>query len=475
MAKPVISSRATASALLAFLAIPSAVSAQGRARSPTVLFAPTGNFQNPGARPFGLGGAFIALADDASAAELNPAGLTQLRRAEVSAEYRRLETTTPVEYPNSLSAGPFECAFAADVGDRCSQSFRSRQDSVPFVSLVVPSGRNLTLAFYRHELDRERVSIVRPALDFPGFVQLPGSTESLDRRIVRTGLSVAYAVRENLSAGITVNLNSMTQQFRAIEFFTEYSQGGAAGDASPTLLSIIQESHIQSQKLGGTGGLYWRPWRPVSFGFSYSAPVQFEEHGIRNTCFANASTGLPRCDFIGGAPDPSNVYTLDEISSTFTLPSRFGVSAAVRPTSWLLLIAETDRVSYSDNDNDLQRFDVDGAWIGFDRLSAPDVWELHAGAEAVLSFGRTGLLGIRAGYWRDPDHSFRYSGCRPLPGKTCESDSLFPETHPPVGNRDHYAAGLGIAWSWGQIDVGYDWVRQTRVGTVAASLVIRAK
>src|SRR6201982_695864 len=46
------------------------------------------NFGNPGARSLGMGGAFIGLADDASAAEANPAGLTILRKKEFSVEAR---------------------------------------------------------------------------------------------------------------------------------------------------------------------------------------------------------------------------------------------------------------------------------------------------------------------------------------------------------------------------------------------------
>ena len=42
------------------------------------------SFSNPGARSLGLGGAFAALADDATAAYANPAGLVQLVRPEVS-------------------------------------------------------------------------------------------------------------------------------------------------------------------------------------------------------------------------------------------------------------------------------------------------------------------------------------------------------------------------------------------------------
>src|SRR3954449_13319028 len=49
------------------------------------------NFGNPGARTLGMGGAFLGLADDAAAAEPNPAGLTILRKPEISIEGRNFE------------------------------------------------------------------------------------------------------------------------------------------------------------------------------------------------------------------------------------------------------------------------------------------------------------------------------------------------------------------------------------------------
>src|SRR5712691_3763146 len=62
------------------------------------------NFGNPGARSLGMGGAFLGLADDASAAEANPAGLTILRKPEVTIEARNyLEQqllTTSGTYPD---------------------------------------------------------------------------------------------------------------------------------------------------------------------------------------------------------------------------------------------------------------------------------------------------------------------------------------------------------------------------------------
>src|SRR5262245_66683585 len=46
------------------------------------------NFINPGARALGLGGSFIAVADDATAAQANPGGLMQLAAPEFFVEER---------------------------------------------------------------------------------------------------------------------------------------------------------------------------------------------------------------------------------------------------------------------------------------------------------------------------------------------------------------------------------------------------
>ncbi len=50
---------------------------------------------NPGARSLGFGGAFAALADDATAAYANPAGLVQLLRPELSVELRVTAVSEP--------------------------------------------------------------------------------------------------------------------------------------------------------------------------------------------------------------------------------------------------------------------------------------------------------------------------------------------------------------------------------------------
>src|SRR5688572_23077717 len=87
--------RKSAIILMALLALPAA----GQNVDIEALSGLQFNFGNPGARSLGMGGAFLGLADDASAAEANPAGLTILRKPEVSVEGRnylehRLFTTS---------------------------------------------------------------------------------------------------------------------------------------------------------------------------------------------------------------------------------------------------------------------------------------------------------------------------------------------------------------------------------------------
>ena len=64
------------------------------------------SFSNPGARSLGMGGAFAAVADDATAAFANPAGLTQLTRPEISVEGRHWSYSTPFTVSGRVHGEP---------------------------------------------------------------------------------------------------------------------------------------------------------------------------------------------------------------------------------------------------------------------------------------------------------------------------------------------------------------------------------
>ena len=76
--------------LLALVVLAAPASAQSTAQLPLQF-----DFLPPGARSVGMGSAFIAAADDATAAFTNPAGLARLGRREISAELRFKRLATP--------------------------------------------------------------------------------------------------------------------------------------------------------------------------------------------------------------------------------------------------------------------------------------------------------------------------------------------------------------------------------------------
>src|SRR5947207_7831287 len=97
------------------------------------------NFGNPGARSLGMGGAFLGLADDASAAEANPAGLTILRKPEITVEGRNYQ-----EQQVFTTSGTFP-----DLQRTAFGHYSQRIDPT-FASIVYPT-KSFTFGAYYHE------------------------------------------------------------------------------------------------------------------------------------------------------------------------------------------------------------------------------------------------------------------------------------------------------------------------------------
>src|SRR6266487_2842871 len=109
------------------------------------------NFGNPGARSLGMGGAFLGLADDASAAEANPAGLTILRKPEISIEGRNFE-----EQQLFSTSGTFPEI------NRTAFTHYSQRVDLTFASIVMPVKRFTFGAYYHEPLHNEGAGQVTP-------------------------------------------------------------------------------------------------------------------------------------------------------------------------------------------------------------------------------------------------------------------------------------------------------------------------
>ena len=107
------------------------------------------NFNNPGARALGMGGAFISVADDATAAVTNPAGLVILQRPEISAEAKVTRFTNTVK------------TFFPD-GSLHDRNFRDDVTTPSFFSFVFPTEQVAIAAFLREQVNfKSNFQIIR--------------------------------------------------------------------------------------------------------------------------------------------------------------------------------------------------------------------------------------------------------------------------------------------------------------------------
>jgi long-subunit fatty acid transport protein len=162
------------------------------------------DFSSPGARSLGLAGAFLGRADDVTAAYANPAGLQNLKRAEVSLDGRRWNSDVVIR---DTSAAGFP-----DVKTDSSNSGAS------FLAAAYPL-KKFTLALYRHELASFSVS-AGPSEWF--------ESASVGLDIVGIGLSAGVRVSKHLSIG--ASLVSYQSDLDARRLGDDSESGTASGN-----------------------------------------------------------------------------------------------------------------------------------------------------------------------------------------------------------------------------------------------------
>jgi hypothetical protein len=455
---------------------------------------PASNLQNPGARALALGGAVIGLADDASASELNPAGITQIPRNEISIEYRQRRNAIDNRYIDSAvrandppyGGDNFACDYSGPgAGGSCGRIDSRWGRGIAYLSAVVHTPYGLSLAVYRHEIERQRLSFVRDSLDVPNpasqnpndRLQFPGNVVTLDRQLDRLGLAVGYRFSQHFALGFSLNENSLSYSYVAANEFQ------IDGTTNQTLVESGNE-----KKFGYTTGLIWLPVPTFQVGAAYSSRTRFDLSDTNLVCSDATCPGPRQPDYGNGGsglfPAPTN-YLFRRGKSPFTLPEKFGVGVTFRPPRFNI-VAEVDRVRYSEGNRFLNPIIVNienGVITGFElerqNFVAPDITEIHAGIEWLPIVSPSGsALALRIGYFREPDHRLRPGSCtliEPTPGPCPDTPltSYYNAATPKTEVSHHFTGGFGIVWPWGQIDVGYDHESVLHQDILSTTLVIR--
>lgn len=387
------------------------------------------NFSNPGARSLGLGGAFAALADDATAAFANPAGLVQLVEPEVSGEGRSWSFETPFIQGGRSSGTPTGEGVDTVAGLRSGTS-SSDQSGLSFASFVFPR-KHWAFAVYRHTWADFRLDSRVDGL----FAEIDGEDErSEDVRantaveVVNTGVALAFNLGDHLSIGIggaafQAKLDSFTDEFgQDDDVFYERN------DFRADRLDTAYSHRADDDGLVLNAGLLWRPSRSWSVGINYREGPELAMRVI---------------EVVGPANDnlPSGTVELD-LTTPFKLPDTLGAGVAYRHPSGAWTVSfDWTRVEYSSitRSLDTQVFDAD-------QLALGDGDEFHLGLEHVFIHSRP-IVALRFGAWYDPAHTLG-SG----PSADIFESAIFQNGDDEI----HVAAGLGVVMGDFQLDLGVD-------------------
>jgi long-subunit fatty acid transport protein len=404
------------------------------------------SFSNPGARSLGLGGAFAALADDATAAFANPAGLVQLVSLEVSAELRHWRYTTPY-----IEGGRFEgepTGIGIDTSDGLRTAVSEEQlTGLSFVSFVYPRGK-WSFALYSHQLAKFRAQTDTQGLFHTGGTGTVNS-RTYDRRwsteldIVSYGLAASDRVNDRFSIGLGLVYfdGRLDAPFEWV-FFDEFTTESfyAPNSYLPEQQLANGDMGFDDSDWGLNAGLLWSIAESWSLGAFYRQGPEF-------TVIYEARAG-PIAPLIDPIYTPGDTILI--VATPMQFPDVYGLGLAFRSRDGRLAIGfEWDRVEYSTIFGSFDPVVIVNVDPDFDEgvyLTADDGNEYRVGGEYAL-LELVPVLALRAGVWLDPDHRFR---------STHPDDPEHRALFQPGENELHYAIGVGLAFKTFQIDFAAD-------------------
>ena len=387
------------------------------------------SFSDPGARSMAFGGAFIALADDATAAFSNPAGLVQLLEPEISLEGRHWSYSTPYTVGGRAEGLPSGFGTDTTVGLRTSTSDEDLA-GLSFISLAYPLG-DWSLAVFRHENANLEFSSETQGIFYGGtdccqerfFDQQ--TTSELD--FISYGLSAARRLSDEFVVGLGLVYHDASIESNVSQFLWDedsIQSFFAPNSYLPERSLISQQSFVRDSDWSLTGGFLWRVSDNWSIGGVY-------RQGFETIINFEARAG-ELVDF--GVP-PGEVIAR-ESGGPIEFPDIYGLGFAYRaPDGRLTVTFQWDRVEYSDIPRSL---DLDDQWID-------DADELHLGAEYVF-LQSTPIIAVRFGAWLDPDHQMYAT----------TDDPILRALMPRNDDEIHVAAGIGLAMEKFQIDLAMD-------------------
>jgi len=333
-------------------------------------------FDNPGARALGIGGAFTGMADDATAALANPAGITQLSNAAFTVEttFLQYDYEIPFYAGDIVQTNLFEFDFQFEP-----KGFSDSQFEVPFLSYVKPFESFHLGFFFSQQAKVERSYTTESISIFPldsviDQVRYFPTQDEVDILLQNVGISIARAFSDSLSLGATLLYGQMDYLANS----TSLAEN-AIGEPTPA----YQRAEGDDNGLGYYAGLFYQPNQWLSLGVAYKSQPEF--------------------NYTASLEQPVVIWQEDfETEAIFKVPDSLSVGMSYRITEFTLLMFDVQRVFYSQLSDDF----IDFNGIPGLNQTVKDATELHAGLEHTIAQGFRGLpLTLRVGYWLEPYHA----------------------------------------------------------------------
>jgi len=430
----------------------------------------TFNLTNPGGKSLAMGGAFTAIADDATAALANPAGLGQLSSVQIGLSGKRFNETVGLVTARSTALGALTAPYGPMTSSASPISLEST--SLDYAGVVVPVSRRLVLALsyaqnllfegeagsdgYQYIEFRDNRSGGVTRRDYLYEYREFGSV-SLKNRLV--GLSAGFRLTERVRLGAGVTLNQTS-------FDLEGDGSGPHRIVSTTFLSpVATEVRTVTMAVEDFGATV-----PA---WLVGVHADLDERGSVTVGATYQSAARTSGTFVISGDVPAGLAGRERRSFTFAVPDSATIGVAYRPIAGMTIAAEGQWIDYSDT------FDVALPVVSYSGLvgpppgvfvdgvlpavrPAPDGWVPRVGLEYVATAGTT-RIAFRLGWHLEPKR-----GITEQLVVTDSSGASYPMNDPPFSggvatvfdggtSENRFSGGLGVTFGSAlSVDAAFD-------------------
>ncbi len=339
-----------------------------------------------GARATGMGGAFIAVADDATAASWNPAGLIQLEKPEISVVYSYFHRKQ--EYSSSLIP-ELDSENSMD-----SDSLNYASFAFPFVFL----NRNMIVS-----LNYQRLFDLNKEINFTLTREgaMPGDTKIESIEFTQGGflytLSPAYAIQIIPSLYLGATLNFWDNLFGKNGWDSKYmSDNNGTVYGFPVETLSVQEESISFKGTNAHFGFLWQITDALTLGGVYK--TAFDADLDKESSFTMAQDWPTLGDHI----EPPKVESSEDLE--LRMPASYGAGLAYRHSDSLTVAFDIYRTEWSRfvlrDESGEEKNPLDKQPINKGRLK--DTTQVRMGMEYLI-IREKDVIPLRFGIFYDPE------------------------------------------------------------------------